>query len=108
VEALARLLAEAPLSDQTTQEDGRLGPLAPAHGRALERLDDLVETARVSGRERAGNDPRAHHHPQVDVLDRGDAFLDEKTCLDQRLELKTLYNRLEDVGVSCRAHRSPF
>jgi hypothetical protein len=73
----------------------------------LEPLDHLVQADLVGARERARNDARAGHHPEIDLPDRGDPLLEHEAALDERLQ-REAFDERSGVDLSFRAHRSPF
>ena len=85
---------EPPLRDQPAQDQRRLKRLAPFDRGALEPLEHLVEADLVGARERRRHDPRAGHHPEVDLAGRGDPLLEHQTALDQRLQREAV----DDLG----------
>ena len=93
VEALAALGAEAALGHEPAQDQRRLEVLAPLLLGALQRGEHVVEPAEVGAGERAGDHPGAHHHPEVDVADAGDALLEHEAGLDERLQREALDQR---------------
>ena len=110
-EALAGLLAEPALGDEAAQERwaarSRRPTRASARSSALEhRRRAPRSSARANG---PGQDPGAHHHPELDVLGGGDALLEHEAGLDERLQPEALDDgRLSAPPCSaCRAHRSP-
>src|SRR4051794_17211317 len=107
-EALAGLLAEAPLRDEPLEDQRRREVLAPLPLGWLERLEGVVEAAVVGALERPGHDPGARHHPEVDVADPRDALLEHEARLDERLEAEALDERVESAArLSLSAHRTP-
>ena len=85
-EALAALLAQPALRHQALEHRGRLEAVAPLALRALQRLEHGVQALVVGAGERAGQDARAHHHPDLDVLGGGLALLEHQAGLDQGLQ----------------------
>ena len=72
---------------------GGAKPLAPFRLRPLERLEHLVEPLLVGACERPGQDARAGHHADVDVLEAGHALLEDEAALDERLQREALDQR---------------
>ena len=77
-------------SRRRTRRREAVAPLALGE---LEALEHHVQPGLVGAGERAGQDPGAHHHPEVDVLGGRDALVDEHHGLDERLELEAVDDR---------------
>ena len=102
-----RIAWDVPLGDQPAQDHRRLVVFSPFLDGALELCQHLIEPDLIRAGERRRNDPRAGHHPEVDVAHRRDALIEHEAALDERLEGEPVDERRR-IGLSSRAHRSPF